>query len=45
MIEVKRKASRASLSDLDRKVEEFYHATGRFGRYTEDRTVMSLEDM
>ena len=45
MIEVKRKASRASLSDLDRKVEEFRHATGRFGRYTVDRIILALEDM
>ena len=44
-VEVKRKASRASLSDLDRKIDEFRHATGRFGRYTVDRTVKSLEDM
>ena len=44
-VEVKRKASRASLSDLDRKIEEFRHATGRFGRYTVDRTILSLEDM
>ena len=44
-VEVKRKVSRASLSDLDRKIEEFRHATGRFGRYTVDRTVKSLEDM
>ena len=44
-VEVKRKASRASLADLDRKIEEFCHATGRFGRYTVDRTVKSLEDM
>ena len=44
-VEVKRKVSRASLSDLDRKIEEFRHATGRFGRYTVDRTIKSLEDM
>ena len=30
---------------LGKGIEEFQHATGRFGCYTVDRTVKSLEDM
>lgn len=33
------------MSDIDAKVEAFMKATGRFGRYTLDRKVLSLDDI